>query len=157
MPDGVILRRGGQADHDRIMEVWREASRVGHPFLSEEDLAAQERVTRREHLPKADLVVAELDGALVGFIAALGERIGGLFVAPQAQRFGIGRRLVEHAQARSASLELAVYEANLPARAFYARLGFRPVGRSDRDDEDRPLPVIRLAWDGGARGSSRRV
>lgn len=157
MPDSVILRRGSRADHDRIMGVWREASHVGHPFLSEQDLDAQERVTRREHLPRADIVVAELDGAVVGFIATLGISVGGLFVAPGAQRLGLGRRLVEHAQARNTSLELAVYEANLSARAFYASLGFGAVGRSDRDDDGRPFSVLKLRWEreGGSSPSRK--
>lgn len=142
----VMLRAGGPDDHDEIMRIWREASRIGHPFLSEADLDAQESVTRKEHLPRADLVVAEGGGRIVGFIATLEDYIGALFVAPQAQRNGVGRRLLEDAQARSASLQLGVYEANLTARAFYKRLRFVQVGRSAHDDEGRSLPVVRLGW-----------
>lgn len=145
MSDAVRLR-SSNGDEDQIMSVWREASRAGHPFLSEEDLDAQERLARREHLPRADIVVAERDGQIVGFIATLGEEVGGLFVSPAVQRQGIGRRLIEDAQARSTSLSLGVYEANAQARAFYEQVGFSQVGKNDHDDEGRPLPLIRLAW-----------
>lgn len=141
-----MLRAGGPADHDEIMRIWREASRIGHPFLSAADLDAQERITRKEHLPQADLVVAERAGRLVGFIATLEDYIGALFVAPQAQGSGVGRRLVEDAQARNARLQLGVYEANLAARAFYERLGFVQIGGSEHDDGGRSLPVVRLGW-----------
>lgn len=145
MSDFVTLRTR-VADDDQIMTIWREASRIAHPFLSEDDLAAQERLTLQEHLPRADVVVAERKGVVVGFLATFGNYIGALFVSPDAQGSGIGRRLIEHAQARCASLELSVYEANHPARGFYERLGFVATGRSDRDEEGRPLPVLRFAW-----------
>lgn len=157
MSETITLRKASAADHARIMRIWRKASRVGHPFLSEEDLDAQEHTTRREHLPQADITVAARNGAIVGFIATLGDSVGGLFVAPDAQGQGIGRRLVETAQGRSSSLKLTVYEANRQARAFYARLGFRPVGRSERDVEGRPLPVLILGWEIGGCPSTRRV
>lgn len=157
MSDTVILRKASVADYEGIMRVWREASRAGHPFLSEEDLNAQELATRREHLPRADIMVADRDGAVVGFMAILGDSVVGLFVAPHAQGQGIGRQLVETAQVRSSILKLTVYEANHTARAFYAGLGFRPVGRSERDDEGRPLPVLRLGWEGGRGPCGGRV
>ncbi len=128
------------------MRIWREASRVGHPFLTEDDLDAQERLTRREHLPRADITVAERHGVVVGFIATFGDWIGALFVEPDAQHAGVGRRLIKHVQARSASLQLSVYEQNHSARAFYARMGFVQADRSDQDDQGRRLPVLRLTW-----------
>jgi ribosomal protein S18 acetylase RimI-like enzyme len=145
MTDAILLRPLG-AEEDEIMKIWRTASRVGHPFLTDRDLDAQELLTRREHLPRADIVVAERQGAVVGFIATLGDWIGALFVAPEAQGAGIGRRLVEDAQSQHTALQLNVYEDNHSARGFYARLGFVQVGRSDQDDEGRLLPVLRLVW-----------
>lgn len=143
----TISLRATRTDQDRIIEIWREASRAGHPFLSEQDLDAQEHLTRREHLPRADIVVAELDGEIVAFIATLGVNIGALFVSPDVQGRGIGRLLIENAQARSTRLKLGVYEANNAARAFYKRLGFIEVDRRERDDEGRPLPMLNFAWD----------
>lgn len=57
-----------------------------------------------------------------------------LYVAPAARRAGVGRALVTGclgwAHAGGASwLALAVVEANEPAIALYASLGFHPVGR----------------------------
>lgn len=146
MPEPIRLRAGGPADYDEILRVWREASRVGHPFLSDADLEAQERLTRKAHLPRAELVVAEQTGAIIGFIATHEDRIGALFVAPEAQGRGVGRRLIEHAQAGRAKLQLGVYEANHAARAFYRRCGFVQIGRSEHDDEGRALAVLELTW-----------
>ncbi len=82
--------------------------------------------------------VAWRDGRAVG-VALLGLRgdqawVGGMGVAPAARRAGLGealmRELIGGARARGArTLRLEVLESNAPARALYAKLGFRETGR----------------------------
>jgi ribosomal-protein-alanine N-acetyltransferase len=74
-------------------------------------------------------------GSVAGYLAAqrvLDElQVHSLAVAPAARRRGLGRALVEHALAepglRIAHLEVRCNDAS--AQAFYAALGFHPVGR----------------------------
>jgi ribosomal protein S18 acetylase RimI-like enzyme len=131
-------------DADACLAIWRAASRVGHPFLSEADLDADAGLVREVYLPAARITVAEERGRVVGFLALLEGLIGGLFVDPAAQGRGVGRALVRAAAAEIGALEVEVYAANAGARAFYARLGFVETGRRDRDDRDRPLPLVRM-------------
>jgi len=75
--------------------------------------------------PSAALFVAQ---------GSTGAMLHALHVAPSARRRGLGRALTEAAMhwscARGADwIALAVTDANAPARALYASLGFRPVGR----------------------------
>ncbi len=139
------IRRATQRDWDTVVDIWRAASEVGHPFLSEEDLDGQERLVRTRYLPGSDLWVAEDTGGPAGFMGLLGHYIGALFVAPDRMGGGVGRALLEHAQARHDRLTVGVYEANA-AVGFYRRCGFEPMSRSETDDEGRPLPVVTLAW-----------
>jgi ribosomal protein S18 acetylase RimI-like enzyme len=77
-------------------------------------------------------------GGPVGYLAAhrvLDElQVHSLAVAEAERRRGLGRALVEHALAepglRVAHLEVRCNDAS--AQAFYAALGFRPVGRRPR-------------------------
>lgn len=78
----------------------------------------------------------------MALLGLLDSEIGGLFVAPEAQGTGVGRRLVEHAAALHGSLTLEVYEKNTGARGFYARLGF--VEESRRVDEEYDEVMLRL-------------
>jgi putative acetyltransferase len=64
------------------------------------------------------------DGQVQGFISMLGTEVAALFVHPFAQRMGLGGRLLAGQDARS----LEVFEANAPARRFYAKHGFRQTG-----------------------------
>ncbi len=140
------IRPAGVADHETILRVWRSASRTGHPFLSAFDLDRQELLTRKYHLPRASILVAEADGEIEGFIAHSEEYIGALFVSPSAQNRGVGRALLLAIQGRCDALVLDVYEANQRACLFYKRMGFVEVRRSDRDHDRRPFPILTMAW-----------
>ena len=131
-------------DRDRLVEVWHQASRVGHPFLSEQDLTEQKVLVRDIYLPKAENWVATEAGEAVGFIGVLDCFVGGLFVYPSAHGRGVGRALIEHAAELKGRLEVEVYALNVGALKFYQRLGFTPTGIRDSDDQGRPLQLVRL-------------
>jgi GNAT superfamily N-acetyltransferase len=133
------------------MILWRAASEAGHPFLDAATLDADAVVIRDTYMPAAEITVAERDGAVIGFIALLGDLVGGLFVDPAAHRSGAGRALIEEALRQKGRLEVEVYEANAGARAFYAACGFSPTGRRDTDDHGRAQPLIRMTATDGDR------
>ncbi|WP_029031894.1 GNAT family N-acetyltransferase [Salinarimonas rosea] len=141
----MLLRRYDPArDADACLSIWRDASRAGHPFLEEAALEADAVLVRDVYLPKAEIVVAEEDGRVVGFVALLDAFIGGLFVDPTRHGGGVGRALVLDAASRKGALDVEVYEANAGALAFYVRLGFVETGRRETDDQGRAHPVVRL-------------
>lgn len=84
----------------------------------------------------------------MGFMGMSGSRIESLFLAPEFQRRGGGRRLVHHAQERHDELTVGVNEQNAAARAFYEACGFVVEGRSERDEQGRPYPLLHMRWDG---------
>ncbi|MBB6476558.1 GNAT family N-acetyltransferase [Sphaerisporangium rubeum] len=107
----------------------------------EED--AEQRRKQFGRNPKVRNVVAERDGAVVGWVVTgpcrdvgatgLDGEIYALYVAPAMIGTGVGRELVRHviARARSAGLEsmyLWVLEENHRARRFYEAAGFVPDG-----------------------------
>ncbi|QCI63390.1 GNAT family N-acetyltransferase [Phreatobacter stygius] len=138
------------ADRDRLLDIWLEASRVGHAFLGEATLREQQALVRDTYLPLADNWVAEIDGRVEAFIGLLDGFIGGLFVDPQAHGSGLGRALVDHAGARLGPLTVSVYADNGQALAFYRRCGFVETTRKAQDDEGRPLAVVDMRRDPGA-------
>ena len=97
-----------------------------------------------EHcLPGAEPWGAEADRVFLGFIRLLDDFIGGLFVAPAAQRQGVGRALADHALARKGQRALEVDAAHAAARGFSERLGFVEAGRWPINDIDKPFALIR--------------
>lgn len=144
----ITIRRYEASDNRALSRIWREASLAAHPFLGEARITAQQALVESIYLPQAETWVASGPEGPLGFIGLIDAFVGGIFIAPQAQGLGIGRRLIAHGLALKGSLTLEVYAQNAGALGFYQRLGFREIARRDTDDEGLPFATIRLTSDG---------
>ena len=111
-------------------------------------------------LDEPGFLVAERDGAIVGFVVGdvtpnAGRDIGhikDLAVRPDSRGRGIGRALLRSGLARlrtagAAVVRLEVRESNEAARSLYADEGFEPIRRAAnyyRDGEDALVLVVDL-------------
>lgn len=80
----------------------------------------------------ARLRVAELDGVIVGFSMVTDGHLDMLFIAPTAQRCGVGQALLADAEARG-TVSLESFRDNNRARRFYDRFGWRLAAEYARD------------------------
>ncbi len=86
--------------------------------------------TAGEILKRAEtgcVLVAETDGKVIGTGASVDNRIFGMFVRPEFQGHGIGKRLMAALESsiQSDGHTAAVLSMSLPSQAFYTRLGYR--------------------------------
>lgn len=139
------LRAATREDHPALLAIWLRAVRATHAFLTEPDIQALHPLVRDHALPALELWVLEEDGACAGWMGLDGAKLEALFIDPDRAGRGHGRRLVEQARALKGPLTLDVNEQNPSAVAFYRRLGFRVVGRSDLDSQGRPFPLLHMA------------
>ena len=113
----------------------------------------------RDALPVGDrdgYLVAEDDrGTIVavacGSVAGTVAEVHALYVAPDQQQRGIGRRLVQGlseflAERGATSLRLGVLAANQEARRFYEAIGGRHAGERLFDEEGELLPESVYEW-----------
>jgi len=138
----VIIRAYQAADKQTLSSIWYRASLEAHAFLGKDLLRDQQKLIEDVYLEKAETWVAVINGEPVGFIGLLDCFIGGLFVDPSAQGYGIGRRLLDHALALKGKLSLEVYADNKGACRFYQRLGFQEISRREEDDNGLPFANI---------------
>ncbi|MBR3372139.1 MAG: GNAT family N-acetyltransferase [Rhodobacteraceae bacterium] len=149
MNHGIVIRPFDRAaDTEILSSIWFDASIIAHPFIGRRRLLEQRRLIADEYLPNAETWVASHSGHAIGFISLLDSFIGGLFVAPDRQGLGAGRRLVAHALAQKGALSLEVYTANEHAVRFYTSLGFSEVSRRDVDDFGYPYQNAALHLQG---------
>jgi len=127
--DTIILRLAEPDELEQLEQVMAHAS-LELPAYREQLLAHPEEL----HVPPAQIangqvIVAELDGAIVGFAAVVAGELDGLFVEPDLWGRGIGRALVDAAthEARKRGLALRVI-ASPSARRFYEACGFTNEG-----------------------------
>jgi [ribosomal protein S18]-alanine N-acetyltransferase len=91
-----------------------------------------------------DVTVAELDGAVVGFLVTreIAEdefEVLNLGVAPSKRRAGVARALLETLLKRvPCDVFLEVCESNSAARNFYQALGFQELSRRENYYENPP-------------------
>lgn len=140
-PDDLSIRAAGPADCAAILGFIRELAeyeRLLHEVTADE---AQLRATLFGERPAAEVLIAELGGAPVGFalffpsystfLGKPGLYLEDLFVRPAARGRGVGLALMS-ALARLAvargygRFEWSVLDWNEPALRFYAALGARP-------------------------------
>ena len=123
----MLIRPYKQTDVAAILDSWENASRLAHPFLERAFLDQERKNIPELYLPNAETWVAEVDGSVIGFIALLGDEIGGLFVQPSHHKNGVGRALVDKARTGIDTLYVEVFDKNTIGSAFYTRYGFTPM------------------------------
>ncbi|TVR09614.1 MAG: acetyltransferase [Salinarimonadaceae bacterium] len=150
--EAFVLRPGRRDETAALFAIWEAAVAASHDFVTPADLAMYARLVRENYLPRAKpRVAAAADGRPVGFIGVAQGTIEALFVDPSWAGRGCGRALVADALAGIAAprrLRVDVNEQNEGARAFYARLGFKLIGRSRLDACGRPYPILHLEHPG---------
>ncbi|WP_315835581.1 GNAT family N-acetyltransferase [Bradyrhizobium prioriisuperbiae] len=141
------LRAYRAEDEDAAIALWQRTWQLAYPSI---DFAARvawwrER-WRNELVPAADIVVAEQNGVLAGFVTI--DRSGyldQLVVSPEAWGSDLAATLVDEAKRLSPTgITLLVNNDNARAIGFYRKHGF-----IDDGDDVNPVsgrPVKRMRW-----------
>jgi GNAT superfamily N-acetyltransferase len=95
-----------------------------------------------------EVIVAEDDSGIVGFLARQGEQVRLFYIRPDRIGHGAGTLLIEVAKESGAdALELWCFQANARARRFYEARGFRAVRCTDGvQNEEKRQPDFRYRW-----------
>ncbi|MEO9333873.1 N-acetyltransferase [Ectopseudomonas guguanensis] len=145
--DFIMIRPYHPTDSDAVLDLWLKASILAHDFVPESFWREQLPAMRELYLPQAETLVLEEKGQVLGFASLHEQRLAALFVSPDAQGRGLGRRLLDDAKRRRDSLELGVYRANARAVAFYRAGGF--VTLNETRDPHTGQPELTMRWSRG--------
>jgi putative acetyltransferase len=147
VPAPFHLRRYRTEDEDAAITLWQQTWQHAYPAI---DFAARvawwrER-WRGELVPNADIVVAEQDKTLIGFVTIdASGYLDQLVVAPDHWGSKLANRLVDEAKRLSPDhITLLVNTDNVRAIRFYERNGFVQAGADVNPTSGRP--VLRMAW-----------
>jgi putative acetyltransferase len=145
----ITLRPYRSEDQDAVVALWweswhsiRQGLRHPQPLAHWAARWANEIVPRQQ-----DVVVADDDGAVVGFAAAdvPARVLTQIFIAPARKRQGIGRRLLAWAQrSMPDGFVLHTLVDNVASRAFYERHAL--VAGDTRINPANGLRTIEYCW-----------
>jgi ribosomal protein S18 acetylase RimI-like enzyme len=150
MTTGLRITRAAADDAAELTEIHIAARRDAMPYLPEVHTDAEIAAWfagRLAATPDAFWIARDAH-RVVGYLALHGTHLDDLYVRPGHQGRGVGSALLERAKVLSPRrLELAAFQENTRARAFYEARGFREVRRTDGDNEE-GLPDIHYEWSG---------
>jgi putative acetyltransferase len=141
------LRPYRAADEDAAIALWHRTWQLAYPSI---DFAARlewwRKRWREELVPAASVVVAERDGAVMGFVTIDGTGyLDQLVVGPEHWGVGLADALVTEAKRLSpGGVTLKVNADNFRAIRFYERSGFVDTGEDVNPGSSRP--VRRMQW-----------
>lgn len=138
------IRPYKNSDLEAVLSSWEIATRLAHPFMTNEFIA-QERTNIAEiYMPNTDTSVAEIEGKVEGFIALIGNEIGAIFLNPKFHGKGVGKALMDKAQELHGDLEVEVFKENSIGRKFYSQYGFEQL--EEKLHEPTGQQVLRLKF-----------
>lgn len=148
------IRRGTSIDVPRALAIWRAAVDATHGFLTPDDRAEIDVMVAEQFLPHAEIWLADDNqGIAQGFLVMDSEMIDALFVDPAVYGRGFGSFLLDYALTLSPNATVDANEQASNALPFYEARGFVQTGRSERDPQGRPYPLIHLRYAGQANAA----
>ena len=138
------IRQYENSDLNAVLSSWETATRLAHPFMTDEFIA-QERINVAEiYMPNTDTWVVDIDGNIEGFIALMGNEVGAIFLQPTHHGKGAGKALMDKAQELHGDLVVEVFKVNKIGRKFYSRYGFEQL--EEKFHEPTGQQVLRLKF-----------
>lgn len=144
------IRSAVPTDAEVVTTIARRAKASwGYPRAWLDAWSGELEITR-SYIERHDVAVLEMDGRVVGVVGvevgAHGPEIGHLWVEPDAQGGGVGRRLVRWALrlAEDRGWRTLRVVSDPGAEPFYVKMGAVPTGRVDAPvaGVERTLPVL---------------
>ncbi len=138
-----LIRRFGNDDIEKIMDIWLTANKEAHSFISPAYWESCYDMVK-DMLPSSEIYIFQEQGQMKGFIGLTGNYISGIFIRSGDCSKGIGKLLLDYTKKMKDTLTLHVYEKNERAAAFYHREGFVITGRDT--DENTGEPEFKMLW-----------
>jgi len=143
----VVLRTYRPQDEDEAIALWQRSWQLAYPAIDFAGRVAWWRARwRNELVPSAQIVIAETDGEVTGFVTIDDAGyLDQLVVAPEQWGSDLAAALVEEAKRLAPQgITLLVNDDNGRAIGFYRKCGFVDAGDDVNPTSGRP--VKRMAW-----------
>lgn len=139
------IRIATSEDYPKIMEIWESAVKATHDFLAEEDFNHFKEVIPRDYLPNLEVYLITENEDAKGFASVAEGNLEMLFIHDEARGKGLGKMLYQFMKDKTGLTKVDVNEQNPQAIGFYEKMGFKQVGRSEKDGSGKDYPIIHMS------------
>ncbi|EFJ70255.1 acetyltransferase, GNAT family [Lactobacillus paragasseri JV-V03] len=125
----MFIRKYKDSDFDQLCHVMDRARMQELKTANMEQVFIQLKdAPYLRYLLKCKMYVATKEEKIVGFVGLRPHELSFLYVDPNFQNLGIGKKLIEFALRRlERPIKLEVFTDNLAAKALYEKYGFKVV------------------------------
>ena len=147
------IREYASDDYKVCKEIISESTSQINEEYSDEELEHLEEVipdmvTGFAEKERFSFYIAEKPEEVVGVAGYnLNGKIAGIFIHPDHQREGIGRRLMQEMETKAKEeedIQEFVASASLTAEKFYEKLGFQKIKKKDSEMDGKDIPVYKM-------------
>ena len=132
-----------------MLKIWQDSVRASHFFLKDSDIVEIKQEVKAAFSSLQNILVAKLNNDFAGFIGVSEKSIEMLFVASKFFNLGLGKRLILEAVnaffTEQDEILLDCNEQNERGLKFYQKLGFKQLGRSEKDSSGRDFAIIHFS------------
>ncbi|MBF7090077.1 GNAT family N-acetyltransferase [Flavobacterium sp. ALJ2] len=129
---------------EQMIHVWENSVRATHNFLVPSDIDYYKKIVSSIDFNSFPLFCLTKVDTVLGFIGIAENKIEMLFLAPEHIGKGFGKTLMNFAINELGANKVDVNEQNHNAVNFYSKFGFIPYDRTDKDDEGKEYPVLKM-------------
>lgn len=131
-------------DREQILNVWEKSVLATHDFLSPTGFEEIKQLVQTFNFNDFEVYCLKQNDDVAGFIGLAERKIEMLFFSPEYIGKGLGRKLVDFAFSELKADKVDVNEQNTSAVKFYEKLGFKTYERTDKDDQGKEYPLLRM-------------
>lgn len=128
----------------QILKIWENSVLATHHFLAPADFKEIKKLVSSINFNDLQVFCLTTPNQVLGFIGIAEKKIEMLFLEPKYFGQGLGQRLLNFAVKEQNADKLDVNEQNLNALKFYQKSGFEIFERTDKDDQGRNYPLLRM-------------
>lgn len=140
-----MIRRGVPDDAPAVVRIFRDSRAEAMPWLPILHTPEEDENWFRASLAAESYVFVE-ERRILGYAVLREDELHDLYVAPDAQRHGVGSALFDQVcEARPGGFTLWAFRDNTRARRFYEARGCRLIDATDGDNEE-GLPDVLYEW-----------
>ena len=139
-----MIRKIQDSDLEEVLNIWLEASIIAHDFIENSYWISRVSDMRDIYIPNSETYVYEDKNGICGFFSLCENILAAIFVKPNQQGKGIGRKLLKKAKVLRNNLCLTVYKNNSKSVLFYKRAGFSFV--KEQIDKNTGYPELVMQW-----------
>lgn len=128
----------------QLLAIWEQSVLATHDFLAKSDFEEIKQLVESINFNELQVYCLINDNEVFGFIGVEDKKIEMLFLDPKYFGQGLGKQLLSFAVTELNADKLDVNEQNIKALKFYQKFGFEIYERTDKDDQGKNYPLLRM-------------